>query len=198
MAKRLVTYLLIAGLVLSFTSHILSLLVAWGIVIVEITPDDLSKMGNVSINIGDRVKVWGVWVRDKENMIYLGGWNEIHPARYLKVLGKELEYGTMEYVGRLMEGVYNPSRLRVIDPTNPYRLLVGEVMNVFKAPDGDLHVHIKPDPSYTYLSRGSFLFHVPINHLYTLLLIGVGISFLSLLLIGWGLIKRKFRLGSST
>jgi hypothetical protein len=46
-----------------------------GNLIVEIVPKDRKSSDVTLPENGDKVQVWGVWIKDKPN-----GWNEIHPA----------------------------------------------------------------------------------------------------------------------
>jgi len=51
----------------------------------------------------------------------------------------------------LMKGVYNPGRLKILDPGNPIRTVTGTVDRVIKAPDGDYHIETRLDKEYLSL-----------------------------------------------
>lgn len=103
-------------------------------------------------SVGDKVSISGVWVQDTEfTEIGLGGWYEIHPVRYIEINGKS--YGEMPYTGELIEGVWGPSRLIILDKQNPYRIANGTVAEVFATGDGDYHVHLNVDEEYLQLLR---------------------------------------------
>lgn len=59
----------------------------------------------------------------------------------------------MPYSSELMEGVWGPSRLIVLDRENPYRIANGTVAEVFSMVDGDYHVHVSVDQEYLQLLR---------------------------------------------
>jgi hypothetical protein len=61
-----------------------------GMLVIEIIPRD---QGSSSVQIpknGDRIEVYGAWVTDNAylGMPYPPGWNEIHPAWSVKILGQ--------------------------------------------------------------------------------------------------------------
>ena len=121
----------------------------------EIVPKDQTYIPKP--NVGDRISVYGVWVKDTELSIpVIGGWHEIHPVRYARING--VGYGIMPYNGSLFDGVYEPKRLIVLDKNNPYRIANGTVMDVFTNPaDGDFHVHILVDDKYRNLLKSDFV-----------------------------------------
>ena len=54
-----------------------------GMLVVEIIPKD-QNLSDVQIpKSGDKIEVYGAWVTDNPH-----GWNEIHPAWQVKVLGR--------------------------------------------------------------------------------------------------------------
>ena len=59
----------------------------------------------------------------------------------------------MPYTAELMDGVWGPSRLIVLDKENPYRIVNGTVAEVFAMGDGDYHVHLNVDKEYVQLLR---------------------------------------------
>jgi len=120
------------------------------LLVTEIVPIDQDRISIPSV--GDRVSVFGVWVQDTEFMESgLGGWYEIHPVRYILINGNS--YGEMPYSSELMEGVWAPSRLIVLDRENPYRIANGTVAEVFSMVDGDYHVHVNVDQECLQLLR---------------------------------------------
>jgi len=122
----------------------------YSLLVTEIVPTDQLDLRIPSV--GDRVSVYGVWVQDTELMeIGIGGWHEIHPVRYIEIIGES--YGQMPYTGELMDGVWSPSRLIVLDKENPYRIVNGTVAEVFAMGDGDYHVHLNVDKEYVQLLR---------------------------------------------
>jgi hypothetical protein len=125
------------------------------LLVAEIVPKDQTYIPKP--NIGDRISVYGIWVKDTELSIPLiGGWHEIHPVRYASING--VEYGIMPYNGSLFDGVYEPKRLIVLDKNNPYRIANGTAMDVFTNPaDGDFHVHILVDEKYRNLLKSDFV-----------------------------------------
>jgi hypothetical protein len=124
----------------------------YSLLVVEITPFDQIDIPRPEV--GDRVAVFGVWVRDTELIeIGIGGWHEIHPVRYIEINGKG--YGEMPYTGQLFEGVYESGRLVLLDRGNPYRLANGTVAEVFTNIDGDYHVHVNVDKEYVSLLKPS-------------------------------------------
>ncbi len=50
-----------------------------------------------------------------------------------------------------MKGVYNPGRLKILDPDNPIRTVTGTVEKVIKAPDGDYHIETRLYKEYLSL-----------------------------------------------
>ena len=101
---------------------------------------------------GDRVSVYGVWVQDTEFAeTGFGGWYEIHPVRYMEINGQR--YGQLPYEGEVMEGVWGPRRLIILDNENPYRVANGTVAEVFRMGDGDYHVQLLVDEPYLHLLR---------------------------------------------
>jgi len=122
----------------------------YSLLVTEIVPTDQLDLKIPSV--GDRVSVYGVWVQDTELMeIGIGGWREIHPVRYIGTSGES--YGQMPYTAELMDGVWGPSRLIVLDKENPYRIVNGTVAEVFAMGDGDYHVHLNVDKEYVQLLR---------------------------------------------
>ena len=122
----------------------------YSLLVTEIVPTDQLDLRIPSV--GDRVSVYGVWVQDTELMeIGIGGWREIHPVRYIGTSGES--YGQMPYTAELMDGVWGPSRLIVLDKENPYRIVNGTVAEVFAMGDGDYHVHLNVDKEYVQLLR---------------------------------------------
>jgi hypothetical protein len=124
----------------------------YSLLVAEVTPFDQIDIPRPSV--GDKVAVFGVWVRDTElTDIGIGGWHEIHPVRYIEINGKG--YGEMPYAGQLFKGVYEPSRLVLLDRDSPYRLANGTVAEVFTNIDGDYHVHVNVDNEYVSLLKPS-------------------------------------------
>jgi hypothetical protein len=121
----------------------------------EIVPGDQKYIPKPKI--GDRISVYGVWVKDTELPIpVIGGWHEIHPVRYARING--VGYGIMPYNGSFFDGVYEPKRLIVLDKNNPYRIANGTVMDVFRNPaDGDFHVHILVDDKHRNLLKSDLV-----------------------------------------
>jgi hypothetical protein len=131
----------------------------YSILVTEIVPVDQVDIPMPSV--GDRVEVYGVWVQDTEfTDIGFGGWYEIHPVRYIEVNGKG--YGKIPYSGKLFDGVWEPSRLILLDKDNPYRIVDGTVAEVFTNVDGDYHVHVNVDEGYvSSLKSGVFATSFP-------------------------------------
>jgi len=125
----------------------------YSLMVTEIVPADQTKIPMPSV--GDRVSVYGVWVQDTElTETGLGGWYEIHPVRHMEINGKS--FGDIPYNGELMEGVWNPSRLVLLDKENPYKIANGTVTEVIAMPDGDYHVHVNVNNQFTHLLKPSF------------------------------------------
>lgn len=130
----------------------------------EIVPSDIHLIPEPKQ--GQRVTIYGVWVRDEGHFLFSWGWNEIHPARHVKILDSGAEGGNLPFEGEIFEGVDDSSRLKVIDPINPYRTVSGVVKDVFKNFDGDLHIHILPDREYAGLVRAPPpMIYVPVSAL---------------------------------
>jgi len=126
----------------------------YSILVTELVPID--EEGGIPVPaIGDRVTVYGVWVQDTEfsETGFFGGWHEIHPVRFMEINGTP--YGEMPYEGDLMDGVWGPSRLIILDKENPYRLVNGTVAEVIRAGDGDYHVHLSVNDEFLQLLRPS-------------------------------------------
>jgi len=122
----------------------------YSLLVTEIVPTDQIDVPVPSV--GDKVSVFGVWVQDTEfTEIGLGGWYEIHPVRYIEINDKS--YGEMPFTGELMEGVWGPRRLIILDTQDPYRIANGTVAEVFGNIDGDYHVHVNVDKEYLQLLR---------------------------------------------
>lgn len=104
---------------------------------------------------GDRVFIYGEWVRDEGHVFGdLYNWHEIHPLRYLKNRDSGEEGGRMPYTGTWGEGAWNAKWLPSVDPAHPLQNATGVVVETFdNKGDGDVHVHILPDPEYRYLVR---------------------------------------------
>lgn len=51
----------------------------------------------------------------------------------------------------LMKGVYDPGRLKILDPANPTKTITGTVERVLKPPDGDYHIETRLDKEYLSL-----------------------------------------------
>jgi len=126
----------------------------YSLLVTEVTPSDQAE-GIPIPSLGDRVSVYGVWVQDTEFVdLGFGGWNEIHPVRYMEING--VGYGNRDYHGDLFQGVWGPSRLILKDSANPYRMANGTVGEViFNEEDGDYHVHIKVDNGSVALLKPS-------------------------------------------
>ncbi len=57
----------------------------WGLLTVEVVPAD---QGDIPVpRPGERVDVYGTWVRDRGHALGDYGWNEIHPAVFFAELG---------------------------------------------------------------------------------------------------------------
>ncbi len=121
----------------------------YGLLTVEIVSSD--QPGFPSISPGDRVEVYGTWVRDEGHTLGDYGWNEIHPAVFLQNLDMGVSGGTREC--RMLQGVHDPGRLRILDPNEPCKLARGKVQYSFiYARDGDLHLDLLLDPEYQILA----------------------------------------------
>lgn len=115
--------------------------------------------------IGDRIELYGVWVKDHHR--FFPDWYEVHPIKYMKNLRSGFESANLSAENNLMEGVENPLRLLILDKTNPYRFVRGRVVDFFENPeDGDWHIHLVPDLEFEelVLSKGS-VFYLPISNL---------------------------------
>ncbi|MGQ9468238.1 MAG: hypothetical protein ACUVTD_00150 [Nitrososphaerales archaeon] len=124
----------------------------------EVVPEDQDNIPKPKI--GQRIYAYGVYVIDRGHTLDTLGfpWHEIHPVRYLKVLDTGEEGGNKPYEGELMQGVYDPERLKIVDEENPYRGITGTVVNYFTSFDGDIHIHVELDGGYRSLVRfSSFL-----------------------------------------
>lgn len=137
----LVSPLIIGGLFLS---------TMYGLLTVEIVPND--QPGIPPATPGNRVEVYGTWVRDEGHLIGTNGWNEIHPAFFLRNLDTGLEGGTEQC--RMLQGVHDPGRLRILNPLDPCKWARGTVQFSFiYAEDGDYHLDLLLDPEYQSLAN---------------------------------------------
>lgn len=122
----------------------------YSLLVTEIVPVDQFEIPVPAI--GDKVSVYGIWVQDTEFVeIGFGGWYEIHPVRHVEING--VRYGQLPYEEEVMEGVWGPRRLIILDTENPYRVANGTVAEVFRMGDGDYHVHLLVDEPYLHLLR---------------------------------------------
>src|SRR5437867_2149095 len=137
----LVSPLIIGGLFLN---------TMYGLLTVEILPSD--QAGIPPTSPGDRVEVYGTWVRDEGHLLGSYGWNEIHPAVFLRNLDSGLEGGAQDC--RMLQGVDNPGRLRILNPADPCKWARGRVQFSFVyAEDGDHHLDLLLDSEYQTLSN---------------------------------------------
>lgn len=123
------------------------------VMVAEVVPQD---RGNIPIPAaGERVQIYGEWVRDEGHVFgEWYNWHEIHPVRYLKNRDTGEEGGTPSYSGPLGAGAWNRQWLIPIDSKNPFRRMTGIVVETFpNEEDGDVHIHILPDPEYQNLVR---------------------------------------------
>jgi hypothetical protein len=124
------------------------------LLVTEIVPEDQHNIPKPMV--GHRISVYGVWVEEiKPLILFLGGWHEIHPVRYVDING--VGYGIIPYNGSLFNGVHTPERFNVLDKQNPYRIANGTVMDVFTNLDGDYHVHILVNENYQNLIKMNFI-----------------------------------------
>ena len=78
----------------------------WGLLTVEVVPAD---QGNVPVpRPGETVEVYGTWVRDRGHALGDYGWNEIHPAVFLRNLDSGAQGGSQQC--KLLEDVHDPER----------------------------------------------------------------------------------------
>ncbi len=119
-----------------------------GLLTVEVVPADQGSVPTPSE--GDLVEIYGTWVYDG-NHPFTTGWNEIHPAVYLRNLTAGAEGGTQQC--KLLAGVHDPERLRILDPTEPCKLARGKVQFIFVFSDGDIHLDLLLDSQYQYLAN---------------------------------------------
>jgi len=122
----------------------------WGLLTVEVIPADQPSLPLAEP--GDRVEIYGTWVRDKGHILGEYGWNELHPAVFLRNLDSGLEGGSLQC--KLLEGVHDPGRLEILDMAEPCRWARGTVRFVFVYADGDLHLDLELSPSDQYLANG--------------------------------------------
>jgi hypothetical protein len=147
---RALLWLLCAQVFIMGVAGILLFYKANAVLVTEIVPQDQHEIPLPKE--GDHILVYGAWVRDEGHMIRQLGWNEIHPVRYIHDFNSGKSGGSMPYAGPLMGGVWEPSRLVVIDSANPYRNVTGIVDDVvFEDTDGDVHIEIIPDKEYRNL-----------------------------------------------
>ena len=136
----------------------------YSLLVTEIVPNDQLELTIPSV--GDKVSIYGVWVQDTELLeTGFGGWYEIHPVRYLEINGKS--FGKLPYSGELMEGVWGPGRLIVLDTQSPYKIANGTVVEVFRTGDGDYHVHVNVEKEYVHLLKQSmFATSLPVYQIF--------------------------------
>ena len=168
-------------IILSFLAIVLSPFLFFyfteGILITEVVPSDQNAMKIPAL--GDHIEVYGVWVNDRHG--FMPDWNEVHPVRYMKNLKTNEEWGNRNYNNSLMDGVYGPYRLKVLDEKNPYRIARGAVVDSFVNPeDGDWHIQLMLDDDYQYLAKGPKpLFYIPVIVLFgvpiTVFVVSLGI-----------------------
>ena len=150
MVRMAVWDLLLVGLLASPVGvGSLFLYTMWGLLTVEIVPAD---QGSIPVpGPGDMVEVYGTWVRDSGHLLGDFGWNEIHPAVFLRNLDSGEEGGTLQC--KLLENVHDPERLKIMDPSEPCQWARGKVQFVFYFGDGDLHVDLRLEPQYQFLAN---------------------------------------------
>ncbi len=122
----------------------------YGLLTAEVTPADQQSLP--SARPGDRVEVYGTWVRDTGHLLGEYGWNELHPAVFLRNLDSGLEGGNLQCM--LLEGVHDPGRLEILDPAEPCKWARGVVRFVFIFADGDLHLDLELSPLDQFLANG--------------------------------------------
>lgn len=121
----------------------------YGLLTVEVVP---ANQGQVPIpSEWDIVEVYGTWVRDAGHYAGDFGWNEIHPAFYLRNLTTGAEGGTQQC--KLLANVHDPERLAVIDAFEPCKWARGKVEFVFSFGDGDIHIDLLLEAQYQYLAK---------------------------------------------
>ncbi len=123
---------------------------SWGLLTVEVVPQDQQSVPIPEP--GETVQVYGTWVRDQGHYLGIFSWNELHPGVFLHSLSSGVEGGTVQC--KLLAGVHDPERLKVLDPTQPCRWALGKVRFVFQFSDGDWHIDLRLDPTYQYLANG--------------------------------------------
>ncbi|HLE64676.1 MAG TPA: hypothetical protein VI816_00960 [Candidatus Bathyarchaeia archaeon] len=83
----------------------------WGLLTVEVVPAD---QGDIPVpRPGERVDVYGTWVRDRGHALGDYGWNEIHPAVFLRNLDSGAQGGSQQC--NLLENVHGTERLRILN-----------------------------------------------------------------------------------
>ncbi len=180
--------IVIVSLLASILSPFLFFYFADRILITEIVPLDQKTIQKP--NFGDNVEVYGPWINDRHS--FLPDWNEIHPVRYIKNLKTGEEWGNKNYSGELMQGVHNPSRLRIFDENDPYRIARGTVVDVFDNPeDGDWHIHLLLDDDYQYLTKSR---DRPFMYIPVFVLFGVPIGAFLISLFVWIYRKKLVRI----
>lgn len=121
----------------------------WGLLTVEVVPAD---QGDIPVpRPGERVDVYGTWVRDRGHALGDYGWNEIHPAVFLRNLDSGAQGGSQQC--NLLENVHGTERLRILDPAEPCKWARGRVQFVFYLGDGDLHIDLRLDSQYQSLAN---------------------------------------------
>lgn len=107
--------LLLVGLILSpIAVGRLFLSSQAGRLTLEVVPADQGSI--MAPSPGDIVDAYGTWVIDA-HLFDTFGWNEIHPAVFLRNLTSGKDGGTQEC--NVLEDVHDPERLRILDKAEP-------------------------------------------------------------------------------